>query len=725
MQRFKWIKRIGIPKATYKFRFFAAALACYLSILAIISFLIFPKVESKFEVGGVAFKDYASPYELTFVNTIKTETLKSSARNAIQPVLITNEGVNNQYRINLANFLQTLERGKVVDESLEGPFEEDFFKDISDQERNIHIQKTGLSDEEYKRLTQLSDAEIADFISQLTESQNRILARHISEANIDMIREDTANRLRATLHDKTLVSIAGTILNSFSGINTFVDNDATENARIDAEERVEPIMETIHKDEIFLRNGEVINDRHLNILNTLYEPETRKAARARIRKIITMACLTLAAFVIYWYFLGILSRNPLVDLRLYYMFLLQAVVTIMLGYIIARLFPGVGLPYLLLIPLVTNAWIVTYFVSVEASLLSTLFIGAFFALSFSLDQTFLLSSMITGAISSFLIKRDCRHAEIIRGSLFLILIGTLSIISASVVFDEPLKKIYTHLQYNFYASIIAPFLMLGLSMIYVQVFNIITRYHLIDLSDVNRPLIRQLQRESPGSYHHSLMVGDIGEIAADAIGANGLLVRVACLYHDIGKAKMPHFYIENQSRGQNPHDRYPPSLSRLVVLSHVKDGVLMAKKARLPDEIIDAISQHHGTTMMKYFYRKALAQSNGNPIDEFDYRYDGPKPQYPEMAIIALADSAEGAVRSLDEPTPHRIETMIDELFYERLLDGQFDECGMSVSSLQIVKESLIETLSGIYHSRIEYPDVKELKSQFEKQKSDDENSVE
>jgi len=567
-----------------------------------------------------------------------------------------------------------------------------------------------------KILSALAPPASEEYFKQLEQVHKLILTGAITKERLELHKNQARNMIRSRITGTIPYEISEKIILAFIGPNSVVDEAATKKIKDAQFGRTQEIKDRVSKDEIFLRKGEVVNQRHIDIMKALYGIETKKESRERIKKLLTMSMLSLAGFLIFWYFMGRISSNPLKDLRLYYLFLSQTIVTIILGLFVTRLFSGEGLQYLLLVALLTNAWIVTYFISVETSLLSTLFQGAFLALAFNLDRTFLLSGMITGAVASFLIKRDCRHIDILRGTILIILIGSITILAVNLLMDESLKLIPSFLLYNLVACVVALVLMLGLTMIYVPMFNVITRYHLIDLSDINNPLIRQLRRNAPGSYHHSLIVGDLAEIAAESIGVNGLLARVATLYHDIGKAKMPHFFIENQAGKENPHDRYPPSLSRLVMLSHVKDGVHIAKKARLPKEIIDAIQQHHGTTLMSYFFNKALAQSDGNPIDEFDYRYEGPKPQYPEMVIIALADSAESAVRSLDEPTPHRIESTINSIFHQRLLDGQYDECGLSISELEKIKETIIETLSGIYHSRIDYPDVQELKSRLEKQ---------
>lgn len=707
----KWINSIRDYRPNQQARFFIAGFLCYLAIVLIIVFLVFPKQELRVHVGEVSQKDYTAPYDIEFVNSERTEEARKLFDERIQPIRKVSEKLNEEYFTQLDEFrvfINSLQNG--ADEQLNKSFSTLLKKSFWPK-----LEASGFTINDLKALLLLPPPARIEYFKQLGQVQTTVLRGAIAEDRLEMHRNQVRNLIRSKEKQGPSPEISEKIVFSFIGPNSETDNESTQKL-IDAQKsHFKEITEKVSKNEIFLRKGEVINQRHIDILKTQFGIESLKEVRTRIKKLFTMCLLSLAGFLIFWYFMGKLTSNPLKDSRLYYLFLVQTLITIVLGILITRLFPGEGLQYLLLIALLTNAWVVTYFISVETSLLSTLFQGAFLALAFNLDRSFLLSSMITGAISSFLIKRDCRHIDILRGTILIILVGSITIIAVNLLLNEPLKMIPQFLLYNLTASIVALVVMLGLTMVYVPMFNIITRYHLIDLSDINHPLIRQLRRNAPGSYHHSLIVGDLAEIAAESIGVNGLLARVATLYHDIGKAKMPHFFIENQAGKENPHDRYPPSLSRLVMLSHVKDGIHIAKKARLPNEIIDAIQQHHGTTLMTYFFNKALAQSDGNAIDEFDYRYEGPKPQYPEMVIIALADTAESVVRSLDEPTPHRIESTINSIFRQRLLDGQYDECGLSISQLEKIKETIIETLSGIYHSRIEYPDVQELKSRLEK----------
>jgi cyclic-di-AMP phosphodiesterase PgpH len=242
--------------------------------------------------------------------------------------------------------------------------------------------------------------------------------------------------------------------------------------------------------------------------------------------------------------------------------------------------------------------------------------------------------------------------------------------------------------------------------IYEWLFDILTDMRLLELSNADNPLLRQLAIQTPGTNHHSLMVGMLAEEAAKAIGANALLARTGCLYHDVGKMAAPNMYIENQKGGPNPHDKVSPLDSVRIITGHVRRGIKMAEEADLPPQIIDFIPQHHGTRVLAYFYHKAKAQAEatGVPVNMDDFRYPGPKPQTKEAVILMLADGAEASVRSLDEPTPENIRAIIKKIVDSVVSDGQLDESSVTMKELTMIRESLVNTLINIYHQRISYP---------------------
>ncbi len=240
-------------------------------------------------------------------------------------------------------------------------------------------------------------------------------------------------------------------------------------------------------------------------------------------------------------------------------------------------------------------------------------------------------------------------------------------------------------------------------------FGIMTDISLLELSDISHPLLHELVRRAPGTYNHSIAVATIGEAAADAIGANGLLVRVGAYFHDIGKMLKPEYFIENNAGGQgNRHESLAPAMSTLIIIGHVKDGVELGREHHLPQPIIDLIEQHHGTTLVEYFYHEAtrnVDDDHKSEADESTYRYPGPKPQTPEAGVMMLTDAVESASRTLSEPTPRRIETLVHQITLKRLLDGQFDECSLTLSQIRKIEQSLIKSLIAIYHGRVKYPE--------------------
>jgi hypothetical protein len=252
------------------------------------------------------------------------------------------------------------------------------------------------------------------------------------------------------------------------------------------------------------------------------------------------------------------------------------------------------------------------------------------------------------------------------------------------------------------------FFMAGLLPFVERGFRVQTDLSLLELGDASHPLLRQLAQRAPSTYNHSINVASIAEAAAEAIGANGLLVRVGAYFHDIGKMFKPEYFIENQGQGPNQHSRLQPAMSTLVIIAHVKDGADLARSHKLPETIVDFVLQHHGTTVVEYFYREAKNRSEEDPhgeeVSDNDFRYPGPKPQTLEAAVLMLSDCVESASRTLVDPTPSRIQSLVESLAMKRLTEGQFDECGLTFVQLTQIKKSLVKSLTAIYHARVKYP---------------------
>jgi putative nucleotidyltransferase with HDIG domain len=260
----------------------------------------------------------------------------------------------------------------------------------------------------------------------------------------------------------------------------------------------------------------------------------------------------------------------------------------------------------------------------------------------------------------------------------------------------------------------------GLAPVMEVVFDLTSDIRLLELVNLERPILRQLMLVAPGTYHHSIIVGNMVEAAAEKIGANPLLAKAAAYYHDIGKVKKPTYFVENQLGGENKHEKLAPSMSSLILQAHVKDGVELARQNKVSQHIIDIIRQHHGTSFMVYFYNKAKQQAtNPHMVNSEDYRYPGPRPQTKEAGLVLLADQVEAASKTLLDPTPARIQGLVQKIINNVFADGQLDECELTLKDLHEIAKSFIKILSGIFHHRIEYPHSAEKVSEKKKTSED------
>ncbi len=303
--------------------------------------------------------------------------------------------------------------------------------------------------------------------------------------------------------------------------------------------------------------------------------------------------------------------------------------------------------------------------------------------------------------------RDIKNRSQIFTSMIFILIGyTIAILAIAMERYEDFSIIKSQLIFAVLNAVLSPILAYGLLMFYEKVFRVATDLVFLELSDFNNPLLRELSTKAPGTFHHSIVMGNLSEPAAKEIGANQILTRVGCYYHDIGKIANPDYFIENQM-DSNKHEELNPSLSAKMIIAHVKNGIKFAEKHRLPKEIIDFIPMHHGTNLVSYFYEKARTEEGEiDTTHEYIYRYPGPKPQTKETGIVMLADSVEAATRSIEDPTPAKLETQISEIIRARFLDGELDECDLTLKDLIKIKQSFLKTLVGIHHHRIKYPET-------------------
>jgi putative nucleotidyltransferase with HDIG domain len=364
-----------------------------------------------------------------------------------------------------------------------------------------------------------------------------------------------------------------------------------------------------------------------------------------------------------------------------------------------------GLSVFFGVPLASGAMIICLFlglsVAIPMSVVLAICFGVIFQNSFEIFIYFLINS----TMAAYWIK-NCRERKVfIKAGAK---IGLLNIVLATAIdfymVEFSGSRLLWDWAFAFLGGIAAGIVTAGIVPLIEMIFDYTTDITLLELANLDRPILRRLMIEAPGTYHHSVIVGTLVEAAASEIGANPLLARVCGYYHDIGKMNKPLYFIENQ-KGKNKHDKLAPSMSSLILIAHVKDGVEIARKNKLGPVIIDTIKQHHGTSLIKFFYEKAKQRKGEDSVNIDDFRYPGPKPQTREAGLVMLADAVEAASRTLENPTSSRIQGMVQNLINKIFSDGQLDACELTLKDLHNIAKSFNQILSGIYHHRIEYPD--------------------
>ncbi|MGB9715932.1 MAG: HD family phosphohydrolase [Thermodesulfovibrionales bacterium] len=321
------------------------------------------------------------------------------------------------------------------------------------------------------------------------------------------------------------------------------------------------------------------------------------------------------------------------------------------------------------------------------------------------DASYIVYAFVGSLTAAFSVIRCKKRSALLWGGLYVVLVNIFTLFIVLLFKGELFSaKTLSSMSFALIAGISVSAIVSMLLPLLEYAFNVTTDISLLELLDLNQPIIRNLMITAPGTYHHSVIVGSLAESAAEAVGVNPLLARVSSYYHDIGKVKMPDYFIENQVLTESKHDSLTPHLSSMIIANHIKEGVEIAKQNKLPQPIIDIIQQHHGTSLMSYFYQKAKEQKTDILPSESEYRYPGPKPQTRVAALIMMADAVEAASRVLTDPTPARIASLVDRIINHIFLDGQLDECELTLKDIQEVKRSFTYVLTGIFHKRIDYP---------------------
>ncbi|MGI6239605.1 MAG: HD family phosphohydrolase, partial [Christensenellales bacterium] len=534
----------------------------------------------------------------------------------------------------------------------------------------------------------------------------RALLRDALESTLPERQEATAiSRISRDLiadgHGAQETALAMAMVRATIRPNMLVDEETTELNRERAREMVE--VQMCVKGEVVVREGDIVTEAQHHILSSLGIIENSSLDTLLIAGVALLIALFLAALGLYIaMFTPEIYKNPKKLL------LLAIVIAFVMGAsVFARMVNTYLMPVALGVMLLSALLDpkLALFVNVLLGMITSLFASAssgFFSMAmFSV----VIMAIISGPVVIWITARHLQRTAMLWAGLLVGLINFVTTLAVGLINNANVMTVAHNAAWAAGGGVLSAVMCIGIQPLIEWMFNLVTSAKLLELSNPNQPLLHRLLLEAPGTYHHSIIVANLADAAASAIGANALLARVGAYYHDIGKLKRPIYFKENQL-GDNPHDRTDPRVSTAILTAHTRDGAHMAQKAHLPQEIIDIIVQHHGDSPVLYFYDKAR-KLYGEDVEMSTFRYDGPAPMSRETAIVMLADIIEAATRSMPSHDPQKIEQFVRKLVRDKLIDGQLDKSPLTFRDLDLICYAFATVLSGVFHERIEYPEIK------------------
>jgi cyclic-di-AMP phosphodiesterase PgpH len=484
---------------------------------------------------------------------------------------------------------------------------------------------------------------------------------------------------------------------------------ARENIKSPVDTYIPKLDLTLKKGEIIVREGERISEEHLNKLYALKSLE--KGRSPSIMKFFYLAFLLfLFMIILYEYADRNIKKFALSEKDIYFGAILIAFSTILVK-IACFFFDSFPQSYasdlFYVMPIFVFGIITRVALFSEAAIVFSIMFAIIVGFAFDTSLPIFLYTLVGNVLSSYFSGRCENRNTLLKAGLYTAVIMSFIVLLFNLYSGHALPSIPVKIAFILLGGIGSSFIALGLLPVVEYVFEYTTDVKLLELANLEHPLLEDMMVNAPGTYHHSIIVGNLSKAAAESIGAHPLLTRVASYYHDVGKLKMPHYFIENRKGYEDVHETLSPNMSALIILSHVKEGVDLAEKYRLGRKIMAIIKEHHGTSLVSYFYSRAKEMEDPelHVIQDKDFRYAGPKPQTKEAGIVMLADAVEASSRALAEPTPKRIENHVQNVIENIFLDGQLDDCELTLKDLHAIQKSFITILIGIFHQRIGYPE--------------------
>ncbi|MCW6078672.1 HD family phosphohydrolase, partial [Clostridium sporogenes] len=568
--------------------------------------------------------------------------------------------------------------------------------------------KINISERELSQILNLDKAELKSLqdvlikvISDVYENVNISDDSQKDNAqDIKKAQEYVYSKIKMSKITNSLRQLAINIAYSEIKPNFYYDKEKTEELKKETLKNTPPVM--IKKDQTIVKEGEPVSKYQLDLLKDVGLLNNNNNFEWYI--FIGLGVLIALVLFIQYVYIYKFYNEVFNELNSLVLISLNNCIAILLARSMYTISP-------FLIPLASIPMILTLLLNYKISLFTSLVNCILIAVAVNFEVEIILIAIMSAVLGSTILRKMQERNDILYASSYIAIINVILTFSAGFLLSNSVIDVSKKALFTLIGGVLSAILTIGLLPLFENLFGIVTTIKLLELSNPNNPLLKKLLLEAPGTYHHSILVGNLAEVAAEVVNGNPVLARVSAYYHDIGKTKRPYFFKENQIGKENPHGKISPNLSTLIITSHVKDGLELAKEYKIPKVIQDIIQQHHGTSLVKYFYI-TMKNNSERPedVNEEDFRYPGPIPKSKEAAIIMLADGVEAAVRSINEPTKGKIEEMVNKIIKARLDEGQLDDCDLTLKEIGLIRDAFLKVLISIYHQRIEYPEDKWIK---------------
>ncbi|AYE33358.1 HD family phosphohydrolase [Clostridium septicum] len=566
------------------------------------------------------------------------------------------------------------------------------------------VEGFNLSDNECKTLLGLTKEQLSSIHWFIVDTLNLAYTEPVEENNLEHIQRAknvVDNELNKQTFDRNLEDVIKDIIYSQIKPNFFFDKEKTDEKIREAQKNVP--KEIIKKNQTIVKEGEPITARQIELLKELGLLD-KGGGKNYLYTYLVLAIFVIIVLTLQYAYIAKERKDLFEDTRMIVMISIINLVVIVLSRGLTIISP-------FLIPLACGPILITVLLDYKISLVTNFLNLILVSVVVGFKPGVIILGIINIIIGSTGLKKIQQRNDVLYSTIYIGVVSAIITLAAGMLISNDISGIAKDTGFSVLAALLSGILALGLLPFFESSFDVVTNIKLLELSNPNQPLMKKLLMEAPGTYHHSMMVANLAEVAAEEVGGNPVVARIGAYYHDIGKTKRPYFFGENQMGRENPHNKISPNLSTLIIISHTKDGVELAKENNIPKVIRDIIEQHHGTTLVKYFYY-TMKNSTDNPdeVKEEDFRYPGPIPSSKEAAIVMLADGVEAAVRSINEPTKGKIEEMVNNIIKDKLYSDQLSNCDLTLKDIETIRKCFLKVLNGIYHRRIEYPTEKKVK---------------